>query len=106
MGRNVCMCFVMTVSTYIALNALEILMTHINSIDIYIVFDDMMEKPSVSVFQNCFQIENQLNIWKVMCRNVCMCFVLTVSTYIALNACNASILCLDSVDIHNIHNIQ
>ena len=29
-----------------------------------------------------------------------MCFVLTVSTYIALNALHALILCLDSVDIH------
>ena len=35
-----------------------------------------------------------------------MCFVLTVSTYIALNALHALILCLDSVDIHKIHNIQ
>ena len=66
----------------------------------------MVEKPRIPAFQNFFQIENQLNIKKVMCRNVCMCFVLTVSIYIALNACNALILCLDSVDIHNIHNIQ
>ena len=48
-----------------------------------------------------FWIENQLNTKKVMGRNVCMCFVLTVSTYIALNALHALILCLDSVDIHN-----
>ena len=70
---------VSTASTYIALNALEILMSSINSIDIY-SNDDMVEKPSVSAFQNFLQIENRLNIKKVMGRNVWMCFVLTVST--------------------------
>ena len=51
----------------------------IDSINIYII-DDMAEKPSVSVFQNFLQIENHLNIKKVMGRNVWMCFVSTVST--------------------------
>ena len=41
-----------------------------------------------------------------MGRNVCMCFVSTVSTYIALNALHALILCLDSVNIHSIQNTQ
>ena len=45
MGRNVWMCFVSTVLTYIALNALEILTTCINSVDIYIAFNDMVGKP-------------------------------------------------------------
>ena len=40
----------------------------------------MDEKPWVSVFQNFFQIENQLNVKKLMGRNVWMCFVLTVLT--------------------------
>ena len=53
-------CPVLTVSTYI--------------------IDGMVEKPSVSAFQNFLQIENQLNIKKVMGRNVWMCFVSTVST--------------------------
>ena len=46
----------------------------------YIVFDGLFEKPSVSAFQIFLWIENQLNIKKVMGRNVWMCFVLTVST--------------------------
>ena len=46
----------------------------------------MVEKPSVSAFQYFLQIENQLNIKKVMGRNVWMYFVSTVSTQIALNA--------------------
>ena len=36
--------------------------------------DGMVENPSVSAFQNFFWIENQLNIKKVMSRNVWMCF--------------------------------
>ena len=71
---------VLTVSTNIALNALEILMPSVDSIDIYSI-DGMVEKPSVSAFQNFLRIENQLNIKKVMHRNVWMCFVLRVSTY-------------------------
>ena len=34
-GRNVWMCFVSTASTYIALNALEIVMPYVDSVDIY-----------------------------------------------------------------------
>ena len=70
---------VSTASTYIALNALEILMPSVNSIDIYSI-DGMVQKPLVSAFQNFLQIENRLNIKKVMDRNVWMCFVSTVST--------------------------
>ena len=65
--------------TYIALNALEILMSSINSINIY-SNDGMVEKPSVSAFQNFLRIENRLNIKKVMGKNVWICFVSTVST--------------------------
>ena len=70
---------VSTASTYIALNALEILMPSVDSINIYSI-NGMVEKPSVSAFQNFLQIENWLNIKKVMDRNVWMCFVSTVST--------------------------
>ena len=42
--------------------------------------DGMVEKPFVSAFQNFLQIENQLNIKKVMGRNMWMFFVLTVLT--------------------------
>ena len=35
MGRNVWMCFVLTASTYIVLNTLEILAPSVNSVDIY-----------------------------------------------------------------------
>ena len=52
---------------------------YIDSINIYSI-DGMAEKPSVSAYQNFFQIENRLNIKKVMGRIVWMYFVLTVST--------------------------
>ena len=65
--------------TYIAVNALEIIMSSINSIEIY-SNDGMVGKPSVSAFQNFLQIENWLNIEKVMDGNVWMCFVSTVLT--------------------------
>ena len=70
---------VSTALTYIALNALEILIPSVNSFDIYNIYG-VVEKPSVSAFQNFLWIENQLNIKKVMGRNVRMCFVSTVST--------------------------
>ena len=54
----------------------------------YKVFDSIVEKPSVSPFQNFFLIENRLNIKKVMSRNVWMCFASTVSTYIAFQISN------------------
>ena len=78
-------------STYIALNALEILMSSINSTNIYST-DVMVKKPSVSAFQNSLRIQNQLNIKKVMGRNMWMCFVSTVSTQIALNALEILVL--------------
>ena len=65
--------------TYIALNTLEILMSSIDSIDIYSI-DGMVENPSVSAFQNFLWIENLLNIKKVMGRNVWIFFVTTVLT--------------------------
>ena len=48
----------------------------------------MVEKPLVSAFQNFLQIENRLNIKKVMGKNMWMCF------------------CIDSVDIDNIECIR
>ena len=36
----------------------------------YIVFYGMVEKPTVSAFQNFLRIENRLNIKKVIGRNV------------------------------------
>ena len=70
---------VLTVSTYIVLNALEILVPSVDSINIYST-NGMVEKPSVSAFQNFLRIENPLNIKKVIGRNVWMCFVSTMST--------------------------
>ena len=44
----------------------------------YITFDGMVEKVSVSAFQNFFWIENQLNIKKVMSKDVYVpCFNIT-----------------------------
>ena len=50
-------------------NALEILMPGVDSVDIY-SYDGMVEKPTVSAFQNFLRIENRLNIKKVIERNV------------------------------------
>ena len=67
---------------------------------IYIVFDGMVEKPWVSAFQNFLQIENLLNIKKVMGRNVWMCFDSSIDSLnkhsIQCTACFD--LCIDSVD--------
>ena len=40
------------------------------TVSTYIVFDGIIEKPTVSAFQNFLQIENRLNIKKVIGRNV------------------------------------
>ena len=40
---------------------------------IYTVFDGMVEKLYVSASQNFLQIENWLNIKKVMSKTVCVC---------------------------------
>ena len=50
-------------------NALEILMPGVDSVNIY-SYDGMVEKPTVSAFENFLRIENQLNIKKVIGRNV------------------------------------
>ena len=44
-----------------------------NKSSIYIGFDGMVEKPTVSAFQNFFRIENPLSIKEVMSQNVCVC---------------------------------
>ena len=62
----------------------------------------MVEKPSVSAFQNFLWIENRLNIKKVMGRNVWMCFVLTASTYITLNALEILMPYINSLNIYSI----
>ena len=62
----------------------------------------MVEKPSVSAFQNFLWIENWLNIKKVMGRNVWMCFVLTASTYIVLNTLEILAPSVNSVNIYSI----
>ena len=70
---------VSTTLTYIALNVLEILVPRVDSINIYSI-DGMVEKPTVSAFQNFLWIKNLLNIKKVMGRNVWMYFISTVLT--------------------------
>ena len=72
------------------------------TVSTYIVFDSMAEKPSASASQNFLQIENQLNIKKVMGRNVWMCFVSTASTHIALNALEILMPYVNSVSIYSI----
>ena len=71
---------------------------------IYTVFDGMVEKPSVSAFQNFFPIENPLSIKEVMTQNVSVCSfpifdIFNIHTITALR-------CIWSIfDIFNIHNI-
>ena len=93
------MSFVSTVSTYIALNALEILMPSVNSVDIYSIWWYGWKALSLG-FQNFLQIENPLNIKKVMGRNVWMCFDSSIDSLnkhsIQCIACFD--LCIDSVD--------
>ena len=74
-------------------------MACIGSIDIYSI-DGMVEKPSVSAFQNFLWIENQLNIKKVMSRSVWMCFDSSIDSLDKHSIqCIASFdLCIDSVD--------
>ena len=50
-------------------------------------------------FPKLFRIENLLNIKKVMGRIVWMCFVLTASAYIELNALEIITPCVNSVNI-------
>ena len=79
-----------------------------DSIDIYSI-DGMVAKCSVSAFQNFLQIENRLNIKKVMGRNVWMCFDSSIDSLdkhsIQCIACFD--LRIDSVNKKDtIHNIQ
>ena len=73
-----------------------------STVSTYIVFHGIIKNPLVSAFQNFLQIENRLNIKKVMDRNMWMCFVLTALTYIALNALEILIHYVDSVNIYSI----
>ena len=73
------MSFVSTVSTYIALNALEILMPSVDSVDIYSIWWYGWKALSLS-FLKLFGIENPLNIKEVMSTNV-------------------YVICIDCVDI-------
>ena len=72
----------------------------VSTVSTYIVFDGMVEKASVSAFQNFLQIENPLNIKKVMGRNVWMCFDSNINSLdkhsIQCIACFD--LCINSVD--------
>ena len=45
-------------------------MPSVDSVNIYSILDGIVEKPLVRAFQNFLQIENWLNIKKVMGRNV------------------------------------
>ena len=71
----------------------------VNSVDIYSI-DGVVEKPWVSAFQDFLQIENPLNINKVMDRNVWMCFDSSIDSLdkhsIQCIACFD--LCIDSVN--------
>ena len=51
----------------------KIHLRHLRHALIYIGFDGMVGKLSVSAFQKNFQIENPLSIKEVMSQNVCVC---------------------------------
>ena len=59
-----------------------------STISTYIVFDGIVEKPSVSAFKNFLRIENRLNIKKVMDRKC------------------VDVFYIDSVDIDSIECIR
>ena len=59
-----------------------------------------LKSPQSQLSKTFLQIENWLNIKKVMGRNVWMCFVSTVSTYIALNALEILVPSVDRVNIY------
>ena len=85
-GRNVWMCFVSTALTYIALNALEIVMPYIDSVDIY------------SICGHCIQSRVEFSHLIVLCIRCCVratnTNVSTVLTNIAFNALCALIFVL------------
>ena len=76
----------MTALTYRALNALEILMSSIDSINIY-SNDGIVEKALVSAFQNFLWIKYRLNIKSY--RQKCV-----------------DVFCINSVDIDSIESIR
>ena len=59
----------------------------VSTVSTHTVFDGIVEKPSVSAFQNFNWIENRLNIKKVMSKNV-------------------YVICIDSVDIDSTECIR
>ena len=90
---------------------------HLRHAFIYTVFDGMVGKLLVSAFQNLLQIENQLNIKKVMSKDVCVCSfpifdVFDIHCITALH-CIWSIFDIDSItfrenenDISNTFNMS
>ena len=61
-----------------------------------------LKNPESQLSKTFLQIENPLNIKKVMGRNVWMCFVSTVLTYIAFNALEILMPSVYSVNIYSI----
>ena len=61
-----------------------------------------LKSPQSQLSKTFFGIENWLNIEKVMGRNAWMCFVSTALTYIALNALEILMTCINSVNIHSL----
>ena len=72
------------------------------TVSTHIVLMVWLKSPQSQLSQIFFRIENQLNIKKVMGRNVWMCFVLTALMYIALNALEILMPYVNSVDIYSI----
>ena len=74
------MSIVSTVSTLPVHYCIEILRL-VSTVSTYIRFIGMVGKPWFSAFQNFFQIENPLNIKKVMGRNMCTCICILYWLY-------------------------
>ena len=55
-------------------NQILCMLKHVKDVKDNLRFDSMVEKLSVSAFQNFFWIENPLNIKEVMSKNVFVCF--------------------------------
>ena len=76
-------------------------MSCIDSIDIYSI-DGMVEKPSVSAFQNFLWIEYRLNIKKVMDKNAWMCFCINSVNIYSIECIRDPCPVLTSIDIYSI----
>ena len=77
----------------------------VSTVSTYIVLIIWLESAESQLSKNFLQIENPLNIKKVMGRNVWMCFVSTVSDIDSIECIRDPGSCIDSIDIYSIDHM-